>query len=509
MRLDALLTQVVPPGGSGLDPVRAGHRIDDLTLDSREVRPGTAFLACRGDRHHGLDFLDQVLARGASAVLWEPVEGRAAPRVPDSVAAVAVPHLREQASRIAAHFFGEPSARLRVIGVTGTNGKTTCAWLLAQALARCGRPAAYIGTLGAGRVGAGPDDGVLSGTHTTPDAITLQRLLAGFRDEGMSHVAIEVSSHALVQGRAAAVRFAAAVLTNLTRDHLDYHGTMESYAAAKALLFARDEVSLRVVNADDAFGRSLLARYGDAIAISTDAGAAQGAFAGRSFLCAREQRLTGDGMSFLLESSFGTRRMRSPLIGAFNLANAVTVLGVLLGLGVSIDEAAAQLATLQPPPGRMQRFGGGAAPLVVVDYAHTPDALDKALHALRAHCPDRLWCVFGCGGDRDRGKRAPMGAIAARLADELVITDDNPRTESPAAIARDILDGVGAHPARVIHDRAAAIAFAVRSARPGDAVLVAGKGHESVQIVGTGQRPFSDAAAVATALTLDRAGSTP
>lgn len=485
MRLGTLLPHDAP---------RSDLELAGLALDGRAVTPGGAFLACRGERNHGLDFLDQALARGARAVLWEPAPGRVAPALPAEVEGVAVPHLAARASEIAARFFGDPSAAMRVVGVTGTNGKTTCAWLIAQALEASGHPAAYIGTLGAGRRGL-----VQPGTHTTPDAVSLQRLLAEFRDEGATHVAIEVSSHALVQGRATAVRFAAAVLTNLTREHLDFHGTMQNYAATKASLFERKEVSLRVVNADDELGRSLLARHADAIAVSPS-GQWRGD-AGRPYLRARDVRLADDGVAFALESSFGQRQLRTPLIGGFNLANALTVLGVLLGLGLGLDAAAAALEMLAPPPGRMQRFGGGLhAPLVAVDYAHTPDALEKALQALRAHAAGRLWCVFGCGGDRDRGKRPLMGAIAARLADELVVTDDNPRGESPARIVADILEGTGSRAVRVVHDRAAAIATAVLAAAPGDAVLVAGKGHESVQIVGLEQRPFSDAAAVAAAL---------
>jgi len=485
MRLDALL-----PGEA------RGQAVDlaALSLDSREVRAGGAFLACRGERHHGLDFLPQALARGATAVLWEPVADRPAPQLPPGVASVAVPDLARRAGDIAARFFGDPSAALRVVGITGTNGKTTCAWLVAQALEATGRPAAYIGTLGAGRRGT-----VQPGTHTTPDAVSLQRLLAQFRDAGATHVAMEVSSHALVQARAAAVRFAAAVLTNLSRDHLDFHGSMENYAAAKASLFERAEVSLRVVNADDDLGRRLLARYADAIAVSpSGAWRDEGT---RPFLQAGDVAIDDGGLSFELQSSFGQRRVRVPLIGAFNLANALTVLGVLLGLDIDLDTAVDAIGRVDAPPGRMQRFGGGErAPLVAVDYAHTPDALEKALQALRVHAAGRLWCVFGCGGDRDRGKRPQMGAIAARFADEVVVTDDNPRSESPAAIVADILEGMGSHPVRVVHDRAAAIASAVLGAAPGDAVLVAGKGHESVQVVGREQRPFSDADAVRAAL---------
>ncbi|MET0291043.1 MAG: UDP-N-acetylmuramoyl-L-alanyl-D-glutamate--2,6-diaminopimelate ligase [Steroidobacteraceae bacterium] len=492
MRLDALLPQADLTRGSRLSAGLALREVTDLALDSRQVRPGGAFLACRGESQHGLDHVGQALALGASVVLWEPADGRSPPSLPPEVVSIRVPDLAARASEIAARFFGEPSSSLRVIGITGTNGKTTCAWLLAQALERAGHPAAYIGTLGAGRNGK-----VVAGSHTTPDAVTLQRLLAGFRSDGATHVAMEVSSHALAQGRAAAVRFAAAVLTNLTRDHLDYHGTMERYAEAKALLFSRDEVAVRVVNVDDAFGRALLARYPQAIGVSPSGQMARGDGA---WLRATHVALDDAGLSFELDSTFGAARVETSLIGGFNLANALTVLGALLGLGLPLNEATEALRALAPPPGRMERFGGGAnAPLVAVDYAHTPDALEKALQALREHTTGKLWCVFGCGGDRDRGKRPVMGEIAARLADEIVVTDDNPRTESSADIVAEILAGIS-RPVNVEHDRAAAIAMAVRSARPGDAVLVAGKGHESVQIVGTEQRPFSDAVAVRDAL---------
>ncbi len=458
MRLDALVYQADLGDGSRLSGRFDGSaELSGLTLDSREVRPGAAFLACRGERTHGLAFLDTALAQGAAAVLWEPAEGVAPPTLPHGVASVPVPQLAARASAIAACFFGDPSSRLRVIGITGTNGKTTCAWLLAQALEQAGHPAAYIGTIGSGRLGA-----IEADAHTTPDAVTLQRLLAELHRDGATHVAIEVSSHALVQGRASAVRFAAAVFTNLTHDHLDYHGTFERYGEAKALLFSREEVAVRVINADDAFGATLLARYPDAIGFSASGRRGDD---GRAWLRATEVVLEGDGLRFTVESSFGSANIATPLIGDFNLANALTVLGVLLGLGLDLGTAAAAMQSLVPPPGRMERFGGGAsAPLVAVDYAHTPDALEKALQALRQHTRGRLWCVFGCGGDRDRAKRPVMGAIAARLADEVVVTDDNPRGESPATIVRDILAGIDAAPVRVEHDRATAIAFAVLAA---------------------------------------------
>ena len=294
------------------------------------------------------------------------------------------------------------------------------------------------------------------------------------------------------------MRFAGAAITNLTRDHLDYHGSMAAYAAAKASLFDLPGLALRVVNVDDAFGRELRAKHPQAIAVSPSGAWCEAG--GGAWLRATDVRLGIDGARFRVESSFGSASLRTRLLGEFNLANALTVLGTLLGLGLPLDDAGALLAELTPPPGRMQHFGGvDCAPLVAVDYAHTPDALDKALQTLRTHTHGRLWCVFGCGGDRDRGKRSQMGEVAGRLADEIIVTDDNPRTESPAAIVADILAGL-THPVRVLHDREAAIAAAVESAAAADAVLIAGKGHEQTQIVGRESRPFSDAAAVQRAL---------
>ncbi len=461
--------------------------LTDITLDSRAVRPGSVFLACRGARHHGLDFAQAAVGQGAAAILWEPQEGRSLPELPSQISVTPVPHLTERASELAGRFFGVPSQQLTVVGITGTNGKTTSAWLLAQALTACGKPAAYLGTLGAAFGGQ-----LEAGEFTTPDAVSLQRRLAGFRAQGAACVAMEVSSHALTQSRAAAVHFDAAVFTNLTRDHLDYHGSLEAYAAAKASLFEAAGLRLRVINADDAVGAALLARAGFEQAIATSRRADFLPRAGQPWLQGVDIEPGTAGLRFALRSSFGGAQVTSSLIGAFNVDNLLAVLGVLLGSGVPLAAAVAAVREVKAPPGRMAVQGGGALPLVVVDSAHTPDALEKALLALRAHCTGRLWCVFGCGGERDTGKRAQMGRIAATLADEVIVTDDNPRSEDPAAIVRDILAGLAGKQALVIQDRAAAIAQAIVQAVPGDAVLLAGKGHEAFQIVGAERRPFSD-----------------
>jgi UDP-N-acetylmuramoyl-L-alanyl-D-glutamate--2,6-diaminopimelate ligase len=477
----------------GLAVVPRDVLLTDMTLDSRQVQPGGAFLACRGAQRHGLEFAGEVTRRGAAALLWEPDGVHRPPAMDSQIIVAEVPRLGARASLIADRFFGSPSRQLDVVGVTGTNGKTTCAWLLAQALTACELPAAYMGTLGAAFGGA-----LVAGEMTTPDAITVQRQLAQFAARGARQIAMEVSSHGLAQGRVAAVHFDAAVFTNLTRDHLDFHGDMDRYGAAKASLFEREDVRLRVFNVDDAFGAQLAARPAFAGRIACSRGAA--AEVTGSFVRAQRIRYHSAGTHFALESSFGAAEISTSLLGEFNVDNVLAVLAVLLGSGVPLARATAALPALLAPPGRLEVITAPGAPLVVVDYAHTPDALEKALQVLRRHCEGRLTAVFGCGGDRDRGKRPQMGAVAVRLADQVILTDDNPRSEDGDAIIADILAGVGAAAARVERDRRAAIDAAICASRPGDLVLVAGKGHESVQIVGSARLPFSDQQVVRAAL---------
>ncbi|MBS0571227.1 MAG: UDP-N-acetylmuramoyl-L-alanyl-D-glutamate--2,6-diaminopimelate ligase [Proteobacteria bacterium] len=456
-------------------------RVSGLTLDSRRVRAGDAFIALKGTHAHGITFAPAALAQGASAVIAEGPASAVSPAFDAPL--VCIDRLREQVGEIAARFFERPAASLHMIGVTGTNGKTSVVQLLAAALESLGARAATIGTLGAGLVGA-----MQAGERTTPDAVSVHGLLAQFRDAGASHVAMEVSSHALDQGRVNAVDFEVAVFTNLTRDHLDYHGTMGIYGAAKAKLFAWPRLRAAVINADDAFGRELVAQLPDSVrrlryAIDTDAE-----------IRARNVHTHGDGLTFDLDTPWGEGEITSVLLGRFNVRNLMAVAGCLGALGYDFAQMRNALAQLQPVAGRMHRLGGGALPLVVVDYAHTPDALEQALTSLRAHCAGKLTCVFGCGGERDAGKRPQMGAIAERLADAVIVTDDNPRGEDGDAIVAQIVAGC-AQPrrARVERDRATAIATALHEARAGDVVLIAGKGHEPYQEVGGIKRPFDDA----------------
>ena len=474
--------------------------ISDLTLDSRSVRAGSLFLALQGAKTHGLQFAAQAIAQGAVVIVWEPAPDFASPALPDTVVSVAVPQLSALTSELAARFFATAATALPVTGVTGTNGKTTVAWLLAQAWTLCGRAAAYVGTLGTSYAGQHT-----AGDLTTPDAVSLQRTLASLQSQGAQSLALEVSSHALALGRVTAVHFDAAVFTNLSHDHLDFHGSMQAYGEAKASLFKRTDLPLAVINADDAFGATLLTQTTALRVVATSSQSDFVAPAGCQWLQACDIVATTQGVRFGLRTSFGAATVQAPLLGAFNIDNLLAVIGVLLAGGVTLAQVVEVCAQLHAPPGRLQSFGGEAQPLVVVDYAHTPDALDKVLRVLRQHCQGRLWCVFGCGGDRDRAKRSQMGRIAAAAADCLIVTDDNPRSEAPAAITADILAGVASHNVRVIHDRVTAIATAVQECADNDLVLVAGKGHETVQIVGTERRPCNDADSVRAALRLRRA----
>ena len=470
---------------AGLVDVPCEITVSDVTLDSRAASAGSLFLACRGRAHHGLSFASDAVARGARAVLYESGGSDAqAPALPAGIFVRGVPHLNRVAGTIAERFFDAPSQTLTIAGITGTNGKTTCAYLLAQALSLCGRRAAYMGTLGYGLPGA-----LTESDLTTADAVNVQRQLGQLRALGADCVAMEVSSHALVQGRVTAVRFHTAVFTQLTRDHLDYHGTMADYARAKARLFSWRELAARVINIDDALGRELACALSNARLIVTTRQAKRPDAA--AFVRAARVSARPGGLALAIESSWGQCELETSLLGDFNADNLLTVLAVLLNWDVPLATAASALARAPAPPGRMELFGSG--PHALVDFAHTPDALAQALQAARAHCRGRLWVVFGCGGDRDPGKRPLMGEIAARLADEVVLTDDNPRRENPQAIINDIRSGIASErPLVVEHDRAQAIRTTLARAASADLVLIAGKGHEAYQIYGSERRIFRD-----------------
>jgi UDP-N-acetylmuramoyl-L-alanyl-D-glutamate--2,6-diaminopimelate ligase len=460
---------------SELSPDGAPVEITALAYDSRAAGPGTLFFAVTGARSDGHEHAVEAVRRGASALVVERPLSLGVPEL--QVASV-----REAMAPLAARFYGDPSGALRVIGITGTNGKTTTAFLTRQILEAAGEPCALLGTVKS--VIGGVDGEVI---RTTPEAIDLQASFAAMRDAGDRACAMEVSSHALALHRADAIHFAAAVFTNLTQDHLDFHPDMEAYFAAKRILFEAAP-AIAVVNADDPYGRRLLDDLPDAISYAIDAPAAYRASDLRSGIAeARFTVLAPDGAL-----SVATR-----LPGAFNVANALAAVAVTHELGVPLEQIADALAAATPAPGRFQALDEGQPFAVLIDYAHTPDSLDNVLRAARALTEGRLICVFGCGGDRDRGKRAQMGRISSELADISIVTSDNPRSEDPRAIIDEILAGVESgveHAVAAIVERRAAIAHAISLARSGDVVVIAGKGHEQGQEFADGTKiPFDDA----------------
>lgn len=469
----------------------ADASVGGLCLDSRAVEAGDAFVALRGLNHHGIEFAAAARRRGAAVVL---AEAPAPSPCSDPGPTVWIEGLSQQLGRIAARFYASPAAAMPVTGVTGTNGKTTVVQLLASAWQLLGKASASVGTLGSGVTGQ-----LRAAVRTTPDAIRTQALLADFRDRGIERVAMEVSSHALVQGRVNGVPFTHAVFTNLSRDHLDYHADMDAYFAAKARLFAWPTLTTAVINVDDPRGRELAARLDPGVRClgyglqSTDAELRADGLDGHA-----------DGFDFNVHTPWGRSRVHTRLLGRINVANLLAVVACLGAEGVAFTDICAVLPKLQPVRGRMQTAprARSAQPTVVIDYAHTPDALTAALASLRPHTRGRLLCVFGAGGERDRGKRPLMGRAAEIGADGIIITDDNPRGEDGDAIVAEINAGLEhANRARVIRDRRRAIAAAIAEAAEGDVVLIAGKGHETTQDDASGAHPFDDLAVATELLT--------
>lgn len=482
----------------GMVETATDYQITGLSLDSRALETGAAFVALAGTNH-----VEQALARGASAVIydannhaiseWFMTHSNPVPFIP-------IPELTKQLGIIAARFHGQPSHKLAVIGITGTNGKTSCSQFLAQLLEDCG----IIGTLGWGAWGNLTYTG-----YTTPDAVMTQAILAKLVEQGQQTVAMEVSSHGLAEGRVNGVLFKGVVLTNISRDHLDFHGSMESYIATKQQLFTRTEPTFAVINLNDPVSEAFINVVPQQVAIwgfrvIQDNTNNVSPMACQHYVTAQDVRHQADGLAFAIHWQNDVRQLHVPLFGGFNVDNLLAVTTVMLALGHTLDDIVIKLQRIQPVNGRMQRFGNPNTALIFVDYAHTPDALEKALSSAREHCQQKLWVVFGCGGDRDAGKRSQMGACASQYADQVIVTDDNPRTENPAAITQAILSGCHAQtmrPIQVIHDRALAIQTAIRQSEPGDCILIAGKGHETFQEIGTRKIPFSDAQVVSDCLT--------
>jgi UDP-N-acetylmuramoyl-L-alanyl-D-glutamate--2,6-diaminopimelate ligase len=452
--------------------------VKNITSDSRKVQPGSLFLAYPGDKSDGRSYIADAIENGASAVLWEPdaFEWNAKWDVENKP----IKHLRLQAGNIASQFYNKPSAKMWMIGITGTNGKTSISQWLSQCFNHLGNKTAVIGTLGNGL----PNQ--LSATeNTTPDAVLLQAMLADYVKQDVKTVAMEVSSHGLHQGRVKGVHFDVAVLSNLTRDHLDYHGTFEEYADEKRRLFVENDLKYAVLNSDDKFGREIEAELASSrtpvMTYGIDSGAVR----------ATELHFNNTHFAFYAHTPYGNVPVKANLIGRFNVYNVLAVLATLLVSKVSLDDAVEAISHIQSAAGRMQTLGGGDLPLVVVDYAHTPDALEKVLTTLKAQASAKLICIFGCGGNRDAGKRALMGKVASEIADAVVVTSDNPRDEDPDKIIQDIVGAMQGNFA-VEEDRAKAISIGIFSAKPQDIVLIAGKGHEDYQEIRGKKQPFSD-----------------
>lgn len=485
--------------------------ITGLSLDSRKIKAGHVFVALEVADQAVIQHVKQALALGACAVIYdpndtvlrrwlaEPVLDASEKKPIDTCAFIALPTLASQLGALAARFYAHPSEKLAIIGITGTNGKTSCSQFLGQLLDSCG----IIGTLGWGVWG----QLALTG-YTTPDALATQAMLAEFVNQAQRNVVMEVSSHGLAEGRVNAVRFKGVVLTNISRDHLDFHGSMENYIATKQALFTHSDTEFAVFNLDDALSEQFIAIVPEQVAIwgfCILATTISGAMHRNAALVGNNKRVYAqnishhvDGLSFELGWQDQLQTICVPLYGEFNVENLLAVVTVLLAMGQSLAAISANLQRLKPVTGRMQRFGNLHSALIFVDYAHTPDALEKALISARQHCQRNVWVVFGCGGDRDAGKRSQMGACAQKYADHVIITDDNPRSENPAAITQAILSGCQSNQGQstanitVIHDREQAIRTVIAQASTEDCIVIAGKGHELYQEYHDKKILFSD-----------------
>ena len=458
--------------------------ISGMALDSRVVKAGDVFIALSGAKQHGLAHINQVKDKGACSVLFDPSgEGYLLAEQITDIPLIPAENLGLVVGELAARFYGHPSQKLNIIGVTGTNGKTSCSQFLGQLLDGCG----IIGTLGWGKWGQ------LNKTmNTTPNALTVQQVLAEFVELNLKVVAMEASSHGLEQGRVNGVQFKGAVYTNVSRDHLDYHGTMEAYLAAKMKLLQMPGIRFVVVNLDDEKSDKIIAAVPDSVTLWGVSAKGKKIYRGESVVADAIQH-TQTGTEFTVHWQGVIQQVKTPLFGDFNVENLLCVLGVMLALGESLADAARKLQKIKPVLGRLERCGTQADKLnVFVDYAHTPDALYRVLASLRKHCNQALWVVFGCGGNRDAGKRPEMGGIAEQWADRVIVTDDNPRFENNVEIANEILAGCRSNKVVLIQDRKQAIEFAIANAAEHDCIVIAGKGHETYQEINGIQHSFSD-----------------
>ncbi len=464
-------------------PLDQDRPIRRLAINSRDVGSGDVFFAMPGTREDGRNYIDHALERQPAAIVYEKTGASLKAHQDSPTPFLAIEGLRDVLGPIAARYFDYPATQIRVLGVTGTNGKTTVAYLIAQALDYLGIPCAYLGTIGTGRVGSLEHAGL-----TTSDSISLQSMLSEIAQAEIPALSMEVSSHGLDQGRTNGVNFEIGIFTNLSHDHLDYHKTAESYGQAKHKLFEHPGMLAMVINTDDTFGQEI-AEY---CRTETDARCLTYGFNPDADLCPTSCGLDACGTVFELDLEGVPTQFESSLIGRFNVLNLLAAIGALQAFGPSTEQIADAIREIQPPPGRMELLGGGDSwPGVVVDYAHTPDALKNVLGSLRELCEGKLVTVFGCGGERDTDKRPLMGAIAEEYADQVILTNDNPRREAPEKIIENIASGMRSSP-EVCLDRGEAIRLAIEASTQGDLVLIAGKGHEDSQVTGDTERKFND-----------------
>ena len=490
-------------GVIGVQSAFSDRQVSEMTLDSREVIGGYLFVAMNGSQEHGLKYAQKAEQLGAVAIIWEYVEGIDVPEL--AIPLIAIKNLPASLGGIAARLYDYSNQQLQIVGITGTDGKTSVSHFLAQAMNASDGSCAVIGTLGIGNPNA-----LEKATHTTPDVISVHKNLQRLSQRGSRCVAMEVSSHALDQQRVAGVNFDVAVLTNLTRDHLDYHGTVEAYAEAKAKLFLEHHPKSAVLNLNDEFGVKLAGSLHDSDVSVVPYVIGDASEYSESTLVASQAHYDHRGLSATISYKGDKYSLQASVLGDFNLSNLLAALGAMISLGYAPADAISALEQVATVPGRIERVVSGEHQdfLTVADYAHTPGALESVLSALRVHCSGKLICVFGCGGDRDAGKRPLMAAVAERLADKVIVTDDNPRTENPVDIMKDITAGFE-HPESIDieHDRAAAIRLAVMQASTGDVVLIAGKGHEQAQLINGIEYPFDDREQIRQALATPEAAA--
>ena len=458
-------------------------RYNNICDDSRYVNKGTVFFAVKGLSSDGCDFIESAINSGACAVIYEPPYDLS--NIETSIPIIAVDDLKLEIANIVSRHYESSINEMSIIGVTGTNGKTTVSWLIHQGFKKIGYKSGYIGTLGYGLENLNLNE------LTTPSCMKLHKILSEFQNSGVEYVVMEISSHAIDQKRIEGINFNTVIFTNLSRDHIDYHGNMENYGETKAKLFLERQSKIKIININDSFGRSLIERVDEEV-ISTSIEPIN--IDKDKFISVTKYETNGSGFDIDLKSSWGTFKTQVPLLGTFNIENVIQTIALFLSHGFSLSKIQIIIEGMKAPSGRMESVdvdNNHLLPKVLVDFSHTPDALKLSLQSIRDHYDGKIWCVFGCGGDRDRGKRKMMGNIAERYADYVIVTSDNPRNENPEKIISDILEGISSKVETIV-SREEAINFAIMNANKNEIILIAGKGHESYQKIGEETLEFSD-----------------